>query len=719
MMKKPLTTVLVASTLLSNIAHAQIHPVDEFFRNNAGGDVLCATLRKTSAGEGLYVIGNGLFKFATNDEGVIYGLEPLSEAPDDWSCAMTFPDCMTSCEVDYSNFNPPMDWPLSTKILMPPSGVLAIGIYANPKTSNIEFFVRNKDKSFEDKFSVPGNHFWEDNNAKYAAVSVFDKRPEEELRQLYSPTDRVVIVNLEEGRVERTFPIRAKGMLKGVNNEYIAFKDCNSWEFFYVDDQNQVRTVGPSSLAEGDVISDSVPDDLEVFEVIGNNDIFALNMRNLSSSRIVHQFYQGVGYKIPFEQPLSGKASFLGTFLAAGKEEDGRPADVNHAAFHVDSSHGDFLKVFALNTPSLTTLGERKSLKGIKAYSATIPISPAFNVVEPYFFTVPSSQGHSVPVHYWRADNPRGLILDLHGGPHAYLGPELDWNVQALLSQGYSYAQPEPRGSVGYGQEYAKALDGKWGDVDVKDVMTVYEYFKALYGDMCIFIQGHSYGGYLSALVMTKFPNSFCGAVLNAGPYDVSLMEQECLELYPSECMDQDGSLNHNGEDFKRINECHRQKSKSFDCLTLWHDQWGFSPQEDPARSVAISPAYHVENLSAPVLLVTGEEDYVVSVSHFQGLFNAAKMAGRNITGVVFSGEGHSILNPTPTKLLTKLMIEFYNAILDGRYKAPSLNEPYFIVPAYEPQQIVHSFATPDPSNTEPLMEVAVGTNSDGVEVNQ
>ena len=53
-------------------------------------------------------------------------------------------------------------------------------------------------------------------------------------------------------------------------------------------------------------------------------------------------------------------------------------------------------------------------------------------------------------------------MLQIHGGPYAAHGPTPWLEMCALADAGISVLYPNPRGSVGYGEDFARAIDGNW-----------------------------------------------------------------------------------------------------------------------------------------------------------------------------------------------------------------------------------------------------------------
>ena len=61
------------------------------------------------------------------------------------------------------------------------------------------------------------------------------------------------------------------------------------------------------------------------------------------------------------------------------------------------------------------------------------------------------------------------LIVLSHGGPTAATSPVLDMDIQYWTSRGLAVLDVNYRGSSGYGTSYRRALECKWGVIDVED----------------------------------------------------------------------------------------------------------------------------------------------------------------------------------------------------------------------------------------------------------
>jgi dipeptidyl aminopeptidase/acylaminoacyl peptidase len=91
-------------------------------------------------------------------------------------------------------------------------------------------------------------------------------------------------------------------------------------------------------------------------------------------------------------------------------------------------------------------------------------------------------------------------ILHIHGGPHGSYGPCYHAQRQQFIGAGYAVIFVNPRGSVGYGQTFARACDRDWGGADYHDIMAGLD--AALAGGGIapdrLAVTGVSYGGYMT-----------------------------------------------------------------------------------------------------------------------------------------------------------------------------------------------------------------------------
>ncbi|MCP4416192.1 MAG: S9 family peptidase [Chloroflexi bacterium] len=97
-------------------------------------------------------------------------------------------------------------------------------------------------------------------------------------------------------------------------------------------------------------------------------------------------------------------------------------------------------------------------------------------------------------------------VLEIHGGPQTQYGRSYFHELHLLAAQGYVVYWSNPRGSQGYGQDFAAAIYNQWGTVDFDDVMAWADHVEKLpYIDTDrMGVTGGSYGGYMTTLIIGR-----------------------------------------------------------------------------------------------------------------------------------------------------------------------------------------------------------------------
>lgn len=211
------------------------------------------------------------------------------------------------------------------------------------------------------------------------------------------------------------------------------------------------------------------------------------------------------------------------------------------------------------------------------------------------------------------ATGPRPTIILPHGGPESRDVYGYDPFVQFLASRGYVVVQPNFRGGSGFGRSFADAGRGQWGlrmQDDVTDA--VHHMISAGAADPeRICIVGGSYGGYAALQGAASTPELYRCAVSVAGPTDL-------LEMLMIEGQAGRGRWNYQ----------------------YWLRSIG-DPSANRAALEAASPRRSVERISAPVLLIHGDEDESVPYRQSEQMQRALNSAGKNTRLVRIRGEGH------------------------------------------------------------------------------
>jgi dipeptidyl aminopeptidase/acylaminoacyl peptidase len=107
------------------------------------------------------------------------------------------------------------------------------------------------------------------------------------------------------------------------------------------------------------------------------------------------------------------------------------------------------------------------------------------------------------------------LILDIHGGPNTDYGPYFSTTLHLYAARGYLVLYTNPRGSIGYGEDFANFFGELYPSKDHDDLMSgVDAVAKRPYVDARnLFITGGSGGGVLTLWAIAKEPDKFRAAV--------------------------------------------------------------------------------------------------------------------------------------------------------------------------------------------------------------
>jgi dipeptidyl aminopeptidase/acylaminoacyl peptidase len=104
---------------------------------------------------------------------------------------------------------------------------------------------------------------------------------------------------------------------------------------------------------------------------------------------------------------------------------------------------------------------------------------------------------------------PHPVIMQVHGGPVWYYRPIYvgrSTMAQMALAAGYALFQPNPRGSSGRGQAFARLVFGDMGGADTYDYLSGLDALQeaGIADPRRIGVTGGSYGGYISAWLVTQ-----------------------------------------------------------------------------------------------------------------------------------------------------------------------------------------------------------------------
>ncbi len=207
----------------------------------------------------------------------------------------------------------------------------------------------------------------------------------------------------------------------------------------------------------------------------------------------------------------------------------------------------------------------------------------------------------------------RPMVVLPHGGPEARDSRAYSQEVQALAARGWLVLQPNFRGSGGLGRAFADAGRKRWGDRMQEDVEDAVAHVVAAgWADpKKIAIFGFSYGGYAALMGAVRKPQLYRCAVAGAAPADL----MKLMEFEAKEGTDSPGYL-------------------------YWAKTIG-DPATDAAMLRAASPALQVDAIDIPVLIIQGDEDYIVPVEQGRLMAKAMAKAGKPHEYWEIEGGGH------------------------------------------------------------------------------
>jgi dipeptidyl aminopeptidase/acylaminoacyl peptidase len=206
------------------------------------------------------------------------------------------------------------------------------------------------------------------------------------------------------------------------------------------------------------------------------------------------------------------------------------------------------------------------------------------------------------------------VVLDVHGGPHGFYGFGFNNMQQALASNGFVVVFSNPRGSSGYGREFAQMVRADWGGEDYLDLMAVLDAAleRPFTDPERTGIWGYSYGGFMTAWTIghtQRFKAAVCGA--------------PCFDL---ESMYGTSDIGHSWGPY----------------------EWGGTPHEASEAFAAHSPSTFAHRATTPTLIMQGEADDRCPIGQGEQMFVALKQAGCEVEFARYPGGAHTMLRVGP-----------------------------------------------------------------------
>jgi dipeptidyl aminopeptidase/acylaminoacyl peptidase len=211
--------------------------------------------------------------------------------------------------------------------------------------------------------------------------------------------------------------------------------------------------------------------------------------------------------------------------------------------------------------------------------------------------------------HNFDPSNKYPLVVEIHGGPHTQYGHGFFHEMQLLVAQGYVVFYTNPRGSCGYGYDFANAVRGAWGEKDSLDIQLGIDALiqRGYIDEQRLAVTGGSYGGFMT--------NWLIG---HSDRFRVAITDR-CVSNMASMFGSSDIGWD------------------------LAEDNLETTPWEHLDRYMHMSPISYVQQMHTPLLIIHSEQDLRCNIEQAEQLFAALKWMGREVEFVRFEGQSHGL----------------------------------------------------------------------------
>lgn len=222
------------------------------------------------------------------------------------------------------------------------------------------------------------------------------------------------------------------------------------------------------------------------------------------------------------------------------------------------------------------------------------------------------------------------LMMLLHGGPHnaAVDGVQWRWNAQVFAAWGYIVTWHNFHGSSGFGNEFTDSINPDRISLPYEDTIKAADWLRSrpfVDGERMV-AAGGSYGGFLATTLLGR-EHPFKALVAHAAVYN----------------------------SFTQIGADYGAETERF--FNFW---------EKPEEFARYSPHTSAGNFKTPTLVIHGQNDLRVPLSHGIELFNTLQKRGVPSKLVYYPDENHWVLKPQNSLFWYKTVREWVSS-----YAAP------------------------------------------------
>jgi dipeptidyl aminopeptidase/acylaminoacyl peptidase len=212
------------------------------------------------------------------------------------------------------------------------------------------------------------------------------------------------------------------------------------------------------------------------------------------------------------------------------------------------------------------------------------------------------------------------LLLEIHGGPFASYAASFAAEIQLYAAAGYVVLYMNPRGSTGYGEQFANLIHHDYPDKDYDDLMSGVDAViqRGYIDNQRLFVTGGSGGGVLTAWIVGHTDRFRAAVVVKP------VINWTSFVL-------------------------------TGDMTNYFYRYWfGELPWENMQAYWKRSPLAYVGNVHTPTMLMTGEADYRTPSSEAEQFYQALKLRKVDTALVRVPNASHDI-SARPSLLIDKV----------------------------------------------------------------
>ncbi|MCC5578820.1 S9 family peptidase [Microtetraspora sp. AC03309] len=229
------------------------------------------------------------------------------------------------------------------------------------------------------------------------------------------------------------------------------------------------------------------------------------------------------------------------------------------------------------------------------------------------------------------------VVLALHGGPESAWQFAYDPLFQRLAAAGIAVVAPNQRGSTGYGAAHRDAIRDAWGGPDLADILHLGRALAAARGPERPrpMLYGVSYGAFLALLAAAAETDLWSRAAVVA-------------PFLSGQALSQDGSA----------------------AVRALLDRLGGRAELADDALGSRDLLRLADRIRLPLLIVHGQEDPIIPVTHSRRLYDRLRESGRRVgaevTYLEVPGGGHDPLHETSDGAVLDRIVRFFDSGSSG-----------------------------------------------------